>query len=133
MQLLSYHGQHTHVKDAELEAELPNKVKQRGKRRSLKFRVNEKSPDEEKEKTRRNNKTSKVINVTRNTDDNNDHGYDIQEPSDLKQFVRKDPTDLKYHCTMCTSFSQKSITSTRNHVESNHFPKLSHISVISVT
>jgi len=50
--------------------------------------------------------------------------YDIQDPSDLLQFVRKDPTDLKHHCLLCHNFSHKSSYSTRNHVESQHFPLL---------
>ena len=53
-----------------------------------------------------------------------DEGYSIKEPSDLKQFVRKDQNSLKYHCTLCTTFSQKSITNTRNHVEADHFPNM---------
>ena len=69
------------------------------------------------------NKPDKAINVTMNTGGINDHGYDIQIPSDLEQFVRKDPTDLKYYCTICISFYENSITRTRNHVESSHFPK----------
>ena len=76
------------------------------------------------EKILKRNKASKVIKVTRNTEDSNDQGYDIQDPIDLKQFVRKDPTDLKYYCTICSSFYETSITKTRNHAESSHFQKM---------
>ena len=53
-----------------------------------------------------------------------EEGQTIKEPSDLKKFVRKDPTDGKYYCTLCSHFSQIGIFSSRNHVESSHFPKL---------
>jgi len=48
--------------------------------------------------------------------------YNIQDPHELLQFVRKDPTDLKHHCLLCNQFCHKIIYSTRNHVESQHFP-----------
>jgi len=50
--------------------------------------------------------------------------YNIQDPHELLQFVRKDPADLKHHCLLCNKFCHKSIYSTRNHVESQHFPHL---------
>ena len=49
-------------------------------------------------------------------------GYSFQDPSDLLQFVRKDPYDQKFHCTLCDRFSHSVITCTRNHVESKHYP-----------
>ena len=51
-------------------------------------------------------------------------GYIFQEPSELLQFVKKDPSDLKHHCTLCGTFSHKSSYCTRNHVESQHFPQM---------
>jgi len=48
--------------------------------------------------------------------------YSIQDPNELLQFVRKDPTDLKHHCLLCNKFCHRSVYSTRNHVESQHFP-----------
>jgi len=48
--------------------------------------------------------------------------YNIQDPNELLQFVRKDPTDLKHHCLLCHKFCHRSVYSTRNHVESQHFP-----------
>jgi len=50
--------------------------------------------------------------------------YSIQDPNELLQFVRKDPTDLKHHCLLCYKFCHRSVYSTRNHVESQHFPLL---------
>jgi len=49
-------------------------------------------------------------------------GHTFQDPKELLQFVRRDPEDKKYYCTLCENFSQKIITLTRNHVESQHFP-----------
>jgi len=49
-------------------------------------------------------------------------GQSFQDPKELLQFVRRDPEDKKYYCTLCERFSQKIITLTRNHVESQHFP-----------
>jgi len=49
-------------------------------------------------------------------------GCQFQEPSDLLQFVRKDPSDQRFHCTLCDRFSHTVITCTRNHVESQHYP-----------
>eukprot|EP00092_Neocalanus_flemingeri_P003576 GFUD01003835.1.p1 GENE.GFUD01003835.1~~GFUD01003835.1.p1 ORF type:complete len:350 (-),score=90.05 GFUD01003835.1:25-1074(-) len=53
-------------------------------------------------------------------------GYKIQDPSELLQFVRKDPSDQKFYCTLCvdTSYSHKASYNTRNHVESQHFPNM---------
>jgi len=49
-------------------------------------------------------------------------GPDIQDPSDLLQFVRKDPSDQKFYCSLCENFSHKVISHARNHVESKHYP-----------
>ena len=49
-------------------------------------------------------------------------GHTFQDPSELLQFVRKDPSDQKFHCTLCGRFSHSVITCTRNHVESKHYP-----------
>ena len=49
-------------------------------------------------------------------------GHTFQDPKELLQFVRRDPDDKKYYCTLCEKFAQKIITLTRNHVESQHFP-----------
>merc|ERR1719186_973810 len=46
----------------------------------------------------------------------------FQNPSELLQFLRKDPLDKKYYCTLCEKFSHKAKNLTRNHVESKHFP-----------
>ena len=46
----------------------------------------------------------------------------FEDPSELLQFVRKDPTDKKFYCTLCENFSHKARTMTGNHVESQHFP-----------
>jgi len=51
-------------------------------------------------------------------------GYDFQDPSELLQFVKKDPFDGKFHCTVCGKFSHKIGACTRNHVESQHFPNM---------
>ena len=51
-------------------------------------------------------------------------GYVFQDPSELMQFVRKDPADNKFHCTLCDKYSHKATYSTRNHVESHHFPNM---------
>ena len=51
-------------------------------------------------------------------------GYNFQDPSELLQFVRRDPCDLKYHCTLCNKFSHKNSYCSRNHVESHHFPNM---------
>ena len=48
----------------------------------------------------------------------------MRDPSELLQFVRKDSSDLKYHCVLCPNFSHKVISCTRNHVESKHYPNL---------
>jgi len=49
-------------------------------------------------------------------------GQTFQDPSELLQFVRRDPEDRKFYCTICEKFSHKVITLARNHVESQHFP-----------
>jgi len=49
-------------------------------------------------------------------------GQKFQDPKELLQFVRKDPTDNKFHCTLCENFSHKGRSMTGNHVESQHFP-----------
>jgi len=51
-------------------------------------------------------------------------GYAFQDPSELLQFVRKDSSDNKFHCTLCDKYSHKATYSTRNHVESHHFPNM---------
>jgi len=51
-------------------------------------------------------------------------GYDFQDPGELLQFVKKDPFDGKFHCTVCGKFSHKIGACTRNHVESQHFPNM---------
>ena len=51
-------------------------------------------------------------------------GLNFQDPSELLQFVKKDPSDLKYHCTLCNKFSHKNSYCSRNHVESHHFPNM---------
>jgi len=51
-----------------------------------------------------------------------DKGQTFQDPSELLQFVRRDPLDQKFHCTLCEKFSHKVKPLARNHVESQHFP-----------
>merc|ERR1719483_1192928 len=51
-------------------------------------------------------------------------GFTFQDPSELLQFVKKDLSNLKHHCTLCGVFSHKSSYCTRNHVESQHFPQM---------
>ena len=53
-------------------------------------------------------------------------GQSFQDPSELLQFVSKDPSELskKYICTLCSKFSHSSRTNVRNHVESKHFPNM---------
>jgi len=51
-------------------------------------------------------------------------GYAFQDPSELLQFVRKDPADQKFYCSLCDKFSHKASYNTRNHVESHHFPNM---------
>jgi len=53
-------------------------------------------------------------------------GSMFEDPSDLLQFVRKDPTDSKFYCTLCSKFSHQTRANTRNHVESKHFPNMFH-------
>merc|ERR1711936_315913 len=49
-------------------------------------------------------------------------GQNFQDPTELHQFVRKDPTDNKYYCSICERFSHSARAMARNHVESQHFP-----------
>ena len=49
---------------------------------------------------------------------------EFDDPSDLLQFVRKDPGDQKHHCTICENFSHATKSCARNHVESKHYPNL---------
>jgi len=56
-------------------------------------------------------------------------GISVTDPSDLLQFVVKDPTSCvisdsrpKYVCSLCFKFSHQGKTNVRNHVESKHFP-----------
>ena len=51
-------------------------------------------------------------------------GQDFQDPSELLQFVIKDPADQKYHCSICGNFSHAMKSCTRNHVESKHYPNV---------
>jgi len=51
-------------------------------------------------------------------------GCTFEDPSELLQFVRKDQTDQKFHCSLCDKFSHKYSSCTRNHVESKHFPNM---------
>eukprot|EP00092_Neocalanus_flemingeri_P093500 GFUD01118845.1.p1 GENE.GFUD01118845.1~~GFUD01118845.1.p1 ORF type:complete len:241 (-),score=52.61 GFUD01118845.1:47-685(-) len=51
-------------------------------------------------------------------------GYTFEDPSELLQYVRKDPSDQKFHCSLCDKFSHKYSSCTRNHVESKHFPNM---------
>jgi len=53
-------------------------------------------------------------------------GVMFEDPSDLLQFVRKDPTDSKFYCSLCDKFSHQTKANTRNHVESKHFPTMFH-------
>jgi len=48
----------------------------------------------------------------------------FQDPSELLQFVRRDPQDQKFYCTLCEKFSHKVKPLARNHVESQHFPNM---------
>jgi len=56
----------------------------------------------------------------------NTSGSNFQDPSELLEFVKKDPSDQKYYCTLCvaTPYSHKASYNTRNHVESQHFPNI---------
>jgi len=49
-------------------------------------------------------------------------GCQFEDPSDLLQFVRKDPGDQRFYCILCDKFSHTVITCARNHVESQHYP-----------
>jgi len=60
----------------------------------------------------------------RNYEIQTNKGQSVQDPSDLLQFVRRDPADQKFHCTLCGNFSHKVITCARNHVESKHYPNV---------
>eukprot|EP00092_Neocalanus_flemingeri_P039425 GFUD01042927.1.p1 GENE.GFUD01042927.1~~GFUD01042927.1.p1 ORF type:complete len:335 (-),score=76.87 GFUD01042927.1:184-1188(-) len=48
----------------------------------------------------------------------------FQDPIELLQFVRRDPQDQKFYCTLCEKFSHKVKPLARNHVESQHFPNI---------
>ena len=48
----------------------------------------------------------------------------FQDPSELLQYVRRDPQDQKFYCTLCEKFSHKVKPLARNHVESQHFPNM---------
>jgi len=49
-------------------------------------------------------------------------GYLFEDPKELLQYVRKEPADKRYYCTLCDKFSHTNSHHTRNHVESQHFP-----------
>jgi len=51
-------------------------------------------------------------------------GLIFGDPSDLLQFVVKDASDSRFHCTLCDKFSHQTRSNTRNHVESKHFPTM---------
>jgi len=51
-----------------------------------------------------------------------EEGQTFQDPSELFQFVQKDPETKKYYCTLCEKFSHQGRNMARNHVESRHFP-----------
>jgi len=57
-------------------------------------------------------------------DGDGNKGVMFEDPSDLLQFVRKDPADSKFHCSLCDKFSHQTRANTRNHVESKHFPNM---------
>jgi len=46
----------------------------------------------------------------------------ISDPSELVQFISKNPEDGKYYCSICHVFSHVASTCTKNHVEAVHFP-----------
>ena len=46
----------------------------------------------------------------------------IQDPSDLLQYVTKDPNSNKHFCSICNGFSHQWKSNVRNHVEALHFP-----------
>ena len=65
------------------------------------------------------------IKVTRNaSDEGTDDSNDIQEPNDLMKHVKRDLTDRKYHCELCSLFSHVARGNARNHVEARHFPNM---------
>ena len=47
-------------------------------------------------------------------------GRTITDPEDFIQFLEKNNTDGKYHCTFC-GYSHKVVTCAKNHVEAKHF------------
>jgi len=54
-------------------------------------------------------------------------GQSFQDPSELLQFVSRDPSDQvkpKYICNLCNKFSHSARNNVRNHVESKHFPNM---------
>ena len=66
------------------------------------------------------------VKVTRNPDDTNNVGDDVQEPADLKKYVEKviNNNNLKYNCTLCNKFSHKSPSNAKTHLLRKHFPTL---------
>ena len=48
------------------------------------------------------------------------------DPEELFQYVRRDPGDQRFYCTLCSLFSHASRTNCRNHVEARHFPNTFH-------
>ena len=111
--LISYYDKHTHT-----ETEGASDIRIR-RRRGVNHGLRRKRITEEE--TIRSNES---IKVTKNPESCTDENKDIENPSDLKKYVSKDPTDVKYSCTLCSKFSQKSLSGTRNHVESRHFPDM---------
>ena len=51
-------------------------------------------------------------------------GSMVSDPSDLMQYVTRDPQDKKFYCTICNVFSHLKAACTRNHVEAKHFPNV---------
>ena len=124
MNLVSYSGEHTHTVKSWEEGNKPRRRTNIAQKTSgIKSETVFLTVDGSNESSKTKKIVRKTITVTKNPDAI-DEGYSIKEPSDLKQFVRKDQNSLKYHCTLCTTFSQKSITNTRNHVEADHFPNM---------
>ena len=48
------------------------------------------------------------------------------DPEELFLYVRRDPGDQRFYCTLCSLFSHASRTNCRNHVEARHFPNTFH-------
>ena len=51
-------------------------------------------------------------------------GHTFRDPSELLVYVRRDPADQKYHCSICETFSHAMKSCARNHIESKHFPNI---------